>query len=237
MRPSNRGKRTELQTKQKAELQNLRMRINRKRQNGEGTQDLVRELEDKKKSYAYPWRCRLGPTPPPLRSAHNPRSASARRPLRSRLEQDRIPPKLDRRPPFVLSWSHEITPELDVDWTLCPEDSGKELRLREERNVLIKEQLQLGKPVIYRSSGWSLYPRLWSNDQCSYYPVTSANEVREDDIVFCQVQPSNRFFAHLVSRKWFQDGEWYFTISNLKGRENGWCRIEHIYGRLVRAEH
>ena len=102
---------------------------------------------------------------------------------------------------------------------------------------MIKEQLQLGKPVIYRSSGWSLYPRVWSNDRCSYDPVTSANEVREDDIVFCQVQPGDRFFAHLVSRKWFEDGEWYFTISNLKGRENGWCSIEHIYGRLVRGQH
>ena len=113
-----------------------------------------------------------------------PRAASARRALRSRLDTDDIPPRPDRAPPHVLNWSHEITPELDVDWTLCPEDPAKELRLREERNVLIKEQLQLGKPVVYRSSGWPLYPRVWSNDLCSYDPVTSANEVRFGDIVF-----------------------------------------------------
>ena len=124
-----------------------------------------------------------------------------------------------------------------MDWTLCPEDPAKELRLRWERNVLIKEQLQLGKPVVYRSSGWSLWPRVWSNDLCSYDPVTSANEVRFGDIVFCQVQPGDRFFAHVVSRKWFENGEWYFKISNLTGRENGWCSIKHIYGRLVRAQH
>ena len=201
-------KRTEEQTKQKAELQNLRMRINRKRQNGESTQDLLRELEDKKKSYAYPWRCRLGPTPP----------------------------KLDRRPPLVLNWSHEITPELDVDWTLS-EDTAKELFLRDERNEVIKKQLQLGRPVIYRSSGWSLWPRVWPNDQCTYAPVTSADDVNMDDIVFCQVQPGNRFYGHVVSDKWFQEDKWYFTISNLKGRSNGWCTMEHIYGRLLRCLH
>ena len=86
-----------------------------------------------------------------------------------------------------------------MDWTLCPEDPAKELRLREERNVLIKEQLQLGKPVVYRSSGWSLWPRVWSNDLCSYDPVTSANEVRCGDIVFCQVQPGDRFFCLLYT--------------------------------------
>ena len=124
-----------------------------------------------------------------------------------------------------------------MDWTLCPEDSAKELRLREVRNGMMKVQLQLGKPVICRSSGWSLYPRVWPNDQCTYEPVTSADEVQEDDIVFCQVQPGDRFYGHLVSRKWFQDGEWYFTISNLKGWSNGWCSIKHIYGRLSRCEH
>ena len=44
-------KRTEEQTKQKAELQNLRMRINRLRRMGEDTEDLLLELEDKEKSY------------------------------------------------------------------------------------------------------------------------------------------------------------------------------------------
>ena len=102
---------------------------------------------------------------------------------------------------------------------------------------MIKKQLQLGRPVIYRSSGWSLHPRVWPNDQCTYEPVTSADDVRKTDIVFCQVQPGDRFYGHLVSCKWFQDGEWYFTISNLKGREHGWCSINHIYGRLIRCEH
>ena len=124
-----------------------------------------------------------------------------------------------------------------MDWTLCPEDWAKELRLRAQRNELIKEQLKLGKPMIYRSSGWSLYPRVHSKDMCFYDPVMYADEVNENDIVFCQVQPGDRFFAHLVSRKWFEDGEWYFKICNMKGQENGWCSLKNIYDRLIRVEH
>ena len=91
-------KRTEPLTKQKAELQNLRMQINRLRQKGEDTEDLLLELRDKEKSYERGKKRALGPTPPP-RSAHNPRrAASARRALCSRLETDDIPPKPDRLP-------------------------------------------------------------------------------------------------------------------------------------------
>ena len=89
--------RTEPQAKQKAVLQNLRMQINRLRQKGEDTEDLLLELRDKEKSYERGKKRSLGPTTPP-RSAHNPvaRAASARRPLRSRLETDGIPPRPDR---------------------------------------------------------------------------------------------------------------------------------------------
>ena len=160
---------------------------------------------------------------------------------------------------MVLNWSHEITPELDVDWTLCPEDSAKELRLREVRDEMIKEQLQLGKPVIYRSSGWSLYPRVWPNDQCTYEPVTSADEVEQTkgalqnlcvrgwkkevtpevdvDWTPCPGDWAKELRLREVRNEMIKDGEWYFTISNLKGRSNGWCSIEHIYGRLIRVEH
>ena len=36
--------------------------------------------------------------------------------------------------------------------------------IKEVENEMIKKQLQLGRPVIYRSSGSSLYPRNWPND-------------------------------------------------------------------------
>ena len=44
-------KRTEEQTKQKAELQSLRIRINRLRRKDEDTEDFLLELEDKEKNY------------------------------------------------------------------------------------------------------------------------------------------------------------------------------------------
>ena len=68
------------------------------------------------------------------------------------------------------------------------------------------------------------------------------------DIVFCQVQPSERYFAHkVIYFEWEQtaasapgssefQGKWYtkkYWIGNNKGHINGWCHEKHIYGRLV----
>ena len=145
-----------------------------------------------------------------------------------------IPPKPDRLPPFVLG-PHEVTPELDVDWTLCPEDWDMEVRLRYERILLIKEKLLAGETVCYRSSGSSLKPRVKSGDQCTFIPVTKESQVEVNDIVFCEVQPRDRFYGHVVKKKefWWSSCCYYFTISNLRGRENGWCKMEHIYGKLI----
>ena len=124
---------------------------------------------------------------------------------------------------------------MDVGWTLCPDDRQMELRLREVRNKLIKEKLLAGETVCYRSSGWSLWPRMSCGDMATYLPVRSADEVNIDDIVFCEVQPGSRFYAHVVKEKWWQRNrmKWMFTISNIKGHENGHCCIEHIHGILV----
>ena len=146
-----------------------------------------------------------------------------------------------RLPPFVLEGEHEVRPELDVDWTLCPEDWEKELRLRKVRNELIKEKLLDGKSVCFRSSGNSMWPRVHSNDQTTFEPVTIVEQVQVDDIVFCEVQPGDRFYAHIVKRKaWdteMEGGAWVFTISNIRGRENGWCAMKHIYGKMTQCVH
>ena len=98
---------------------------------------------------------------------------------------------------------------------------------------MIKAQLQAGISVCYRSSGWSLCPRVRSNDQTTYEPVTSADMVQANDIVCCQVQTSSRFYAHLVENKYLQGGTLAFITSNMQGWVNGWCRMEHMYGRLI----
>ena len=145
--------------------------------------------------------------------------------------------KRHRPPPFLLKDEHEVTPALDVDWTLCPEDWAKEIRLRHLRNCMIKEALLEGHSIKYRSSGSSLWPKVKCGDECTYAPVTEAHEIEEWDIVFCEVQPGDRFYAHMIKAKYWDTKAkcWYFNISMMDGKENGWCAIKHIYGRLVKV--
>ena len=83
-----------------------------------------------------------------------------------------------------------------------------------------------------------------SNDLCYYEPVhhDPAN-VKKGDIVFCLVEPGSRFYAHQVKTitwNWYDKTkrtEQCYTISNLKGRENGWCFIDQIYGKLYKIMH
>ena len=140
--------------------------------------------------------------------------------------------------PHLILEAHEVQPgdEFDKDWTLN-EDQVEERRLREVRNELIREHLAKGKTVSFRQSGWSLWPRVCSNDSCTYIPVRFEGQVLEGDIVFCIVQPSGYDYAHLVKEKEYDRSrrEYKFWISNLKGRSNGFCYIEHIFGKHVQA--
>ena len=84
-------------------------------------------------------------------------------------------PMPQRDVPFFIQEAHEVNPgnDLDYDWTLRPEDKEKEMRLREIRNRMIKELLLEGKSIAYRQSGWSLYPRIHSNDLTYYFAVSA----------------------------------------------------------------
>ena len=66
------------------------------------------------------------------------------------------------------------------------------------------------------------------------------------DIVFCEVQPTGRFFAHKVMYYEYEHAEPVdsargteaifrikYWIGNNKGHINGWCYQHHIYGRMV----
>ena len=57
------------------------------------------------------------------------------------------------------------------------------------------------------------------------------------DIVFCQVQPSQLFYAHIVhnvERSYVHRPK--YSIGNIRGHINGWCYREHIFGILVAVQ-
>jgi len=156
---------------------------------------------------------------------------------------------------------------LDIDWTVHPDweeekrrrthcdnlriaelGSGRQVVCRSSGNSLTERdnmcisELREGRRVVFRSSGISLEPRVWNNDICTFFPVTSEKEVQVDDIVFCSVQPHDRIFGHIVKHKWWQSTpsaesvhgqEYVYIISNIRGWENGWCNTKHIFGKLV----
>jgi len=141
----------------------------------------------------------------------------------------------------LFRYRHEVQadPIGGVDWTLH-DDWCIENHLRWERNVMIKEQLQKGVNVCYRSSGNSMWPTVKSGDLCEFAPfpaASSAEDIQVNDIVFCEVQPRNLFYAHIVLRKGYDHkrDELYCIIGNKAGHENGWAFKETIYGKLVYA--
>ena len=125
--------------------------------------------------------------------------------------------KPTRRLPVVLESPHEASHVLHEDWTVVPgsnhdpEKWARELRRREARNLLIRQKLDEGRDVFYRSSGSSMWPLVQSDDACTFRPIQAvtakdgihtiekeASEIGVGDIVFCQVQPSQHHYAHIV---------------------------------------
>ena len=141
--------------------------------------------------------------------------------------------------PYRVFRAHEVHPAQDVDWTRTG-DWSEEQERRMLRNILIKEQLLGGRTVQYCSSGNSLKPDVWSGDCCLFEPVESESDLEKGDIVFCQVQPGDKFYAHKILKvesvkaAGSARGRYRkkYTIGKNKGHTNGYCYIDHIYGRL-----
>ena len=116
-----------------------------------------------------------------------------------------------------------------------------ELARRAERNERLISNLREGRPVIFRSESNTLWPRVSSNDLCTFDPVWSEDEVQEDDIFLWAAQPGDRIHTRSVGEKlWLYQpcknaaaDQYVYTVSKFKGRENGWCLWRHIYGKLV----
>ena len=106
-------------------------------------------------------------------------------------------------------------------------------KTRLKRYDAFKGTLQEGKNVAFRSSGNSLLPKIRSNECCEYQPVRSHDELKEGDIVFCQIKA--RYWQHKVKKKNFVGGQqvYTYTISNAAGHVNGTTTLEKIYGKLI----
>ena len=100
-------------------------------------------------------------------------------------------------------------------------------------NAAWRARLQAGETVEFRGSGNSLHPRIKSGECCRYVPVRKHEDIKEKDIVFCQIK--GRYWGHMVKKKTFVGGkdEYEYTISNIHGWENGTCTLEHVYGKVV----
>ena len=152
-------------------------------------------------------------------------------------------PTPSRKCPMRIFQAHEVHPEDDIDWTVAEAkgDSGEDISLRYDRNLMIKQSLIMGESVQYRSTGSSLWPDVKSGDCCLFEPIYYCDKLQPgQDIVFCEVQPHDRFCAHKILRCMYErtaasapGGEsWkrYWIIGNNSGRENGWCYDHHLYG-------
>ena len=178
----------------------------------------------------------------------------------------RLPPDLaavveqskpSRIPPLILHSAHEAVPALHEDWTLVPgawsdpDLRAKEMKLRQERNELIHEALEAGRPVWYPSSGNSMWPLVQSGDFCTVHPLQAVTadmgracipkeESNPDvgDIVFCLVQPQHQYYAHIViDKQWDRyRKEHKYWIGGIRQNYNGYCFREHIFGILVAVQ-
>jgi hypothetical protein len=174
-------------------------------------------------------------TPKPKAAAPRLMSFARRQKKPKRQEELTLEPLAEKR--YICDFVHEVLsdPAWDDDSTWHNKDRKTELALRKERNMLIKEKLQAGVSVAYKSSGNSLAPMVMSGDLCEFRPVTKDADVSLHDIVFCTVHPGQQFHAHIVRHKGWDEGRksWYYHIGNASGYLNGCYWVDQIYGKLM----
>ena len=120
-------------------------------------------------------------------------------------------------PDVMLDDPHEATPQFHEDWTTVPgshddvEKWERELRLLDARTRMIRENLTEVRSVFYRPAGNSIWPMVQLDDACTFHPIQAvtakdgvhsiqkeASEIGVGDIVFCEVQRSKQYYAHIV---------------------------------------
>ena len=179
---------------------------------------------------------RLFPQTPKVRALERTLQRRARSAKSSMVKSFLVNNRVQPFVALIFEGEHCVPPEFDFDWTQHP-NRKTEYKLREQRNVLIKEALKNGKKIAYRSSGNSMSPWVVSGDSCTFQPVVDAKLLRPHDVVFCQIQsPRVAYYAHIIKKMVPWKGGLKFTISNLEGHVNGTCTQEHIYGKLTHVQ-
>ena len=71
---------------------------------------------------------------------------------------------------------------------------------------------------------------VYSGDVTMWEPVTDHSTLVVGDIVFCLVQPTQRYYDHAIHMFGGWGGNIFWQIGNLKepSHMNGWCYSEHI---------
>jgi hypothetical protein len=182
-------------------------------------------------------------------------AATAKQPPRKRLRSSpfRSQPDLAERDPKVeifgeqsqfVALGNQIPPKYlnyNIDWTWDRNMAVWDEKY-DKRFCMMREMLLHGRTVQMSSGGDSLVPLVYPDEVCVFAPA-SGKRIRNNDIVFCRVQPGNHWYCHLVWRveKDFRSGfqKDKFIIGNnkigQKRKENGYCFREHIYGILERT--
>ena len=106
-------------------------------------------------------------------------------------------------------------------------DSNQPLLLGRDAYIA---RLKAGETVSFREGGNSMTPRIKSREKCTYEPVTSIDELKIGDAVFCKV--GGNFFTHLITA--MRDEQ--VQISNNHGHVNGWTHISNVFGRVIAIE-
>ena len=126
------------------------------------------------------------------------------------------------------------------DWIF---EKQRRLDLHHEM-VIDKCSWQNGRELQYGSLHDDARRWLLPVEMCTFHPVQAVTAQKEasgigvGDVVFCQVQRSQQFYAHLVLsiEHDYHAQEPKYWIGNIEQRVNGWCFREHIYGILVQVQ-
>ena len=150
--------------------------------------------------------------------------------------------------PWRCPYEHTVNEDSDTEMPVDDPNPRVEWQYRLQRNEMIKRYLQDGIAVQYRQTGDSLYPFVHSGDSCLFEPVFDCGTLKKLDIVFCQVEPDDHYYAHEIidielqcirdpSAGSARHPSWKrvrkFIIGNNKGHCNGTASDHTVYGRLV----